>query len=786
MMPALAAAGGGAQLHARIEWAGVPTGATGLAALVLAAAIVAGIVLLYHRERATGASRLRWLCAGLRVLCLVVLGLILLRPSLAVDVERLVPGRVIALADRSASMSVRDANLPPELAKAWQEALGLSSSADPSGLTRNDLLRGLLARSDCALIRDMARANEVDLRTFAESVRSVLKLPREGGNAAAVTLPGWSPTGAATDLGGALRAALDEQGEGPLAAVVILTDGRDTEGGDLDAVADVAARRAVKLDFVGVGSPLAAANVELVELFAADHAIRGLPFPLRAFVESQGYEGRAAVLTLTATQVRTGETVEAARRQIALAADGMRQAVDFSDIPQAAGPVRYAASIEPLPGESRTDDNAASREVLVTDQKIGVLLVSGGPSLDYRFLKAAIERDPAFALTVQLSGAATEAGAPPADLSAFDVILLCDPATEQVGAEWLTRAAGLVDREGVGLAFMAGPAYSPELLSDPALGVLRDLLPVAVDAARTRALIGAAGTFTEPRPVELAEGGRGHPITSTAGEDAKFWDNVPPVYWVLPAERQKAGATVLLRCADPAFSGGMALAAVQPYGLGSVFYCGTPETWRWRQLGIEPYDRFWLQALRYCAAGHLAGADRRARISLERSVYALGEPVTVRARLLDAQLRPLEDAGAELGVELSGALVGKVELRRLANEPGLYEGVFYPEQFGSFELVYEMPDGVRAAASLQVRRPQVEFKDLRMAEPTMRELAARTGGSYLGPAEAARLPSLIPDLSRTVTEPGPLEPLWDTPYLLALLVAALAAEWMMRKRMGLL
>jgi hypothetical protein len=35
-------------------------------------------------------------------------------------------------------------------------------------------------------------------------------------------------------------------------------------------------------------------------------------------------------------------------------------------------------------------------------------------------------------------------------------------------------------------------------------------------------------------------------------------------------------------------------------------------------------------------------------------------------------------------------------------------------------------------------------------------------------------------------EPGPLEPLWDTPFLLAALVAALAVEWVMRKRMGML
>jgi hypothetical protein len=43
----------------------------------------------------------------------------------------------------------------------------------------------------------------------------------------------------------------------------------------------------------------------------------------------------------------------------------------------------------------------------------------------------------------------------------------------------------------------------------------------------------------------------------------------------------------------------------------------------------------------------------------------------------------------------------------------------------------------------------------------------------------------VPDQTRAEVEPGPLEPLWDSPWLLAFLVAALGAEWVLRKRMGL-
>jgi hypothetical protein len=786
---------------------------------MLAAAVIFAIVVLYRRERAGTAGRLRWPSCALRLFCLAALGVILLRPSLARDVERPLPGRVVVLADRSASMSVKDVNLPPELAAGWQKALGASTAAETAELTRHDILRRLLAGDNYALIRAMRRANEVDVITFAEDARVVLKVPweRQEGKASAAgavpALPDWKPTGAATDLAGAVRASLDQPGPGPLAAIVVLSDGRDTEGGDLDAVAELAAARKVPLDFVGIGSPLAARNVEAVELFSNEHAVKGLPLEMRAFVQSQGYAGQPATLVLTATDVKSGTTEEAFRKQIVLAADGVRQAVDLTAVPQAVGAVRYTAAIEPLEGESRTDDNSASREVSVTDQKVKVLLIAGEPSLEYRFLKALVSRDPAFALTVRLHGAAVEEevlgapsegvgalaegvaparaqGAAPAEgrpeLSSYDIVVLWDPAPSEVTADRVAVLADLVDREGLGLAFAAGPTHSPELLTDPALRRLRDLLPAAVDDARTRALIGEIGPFTEVRPVELAEGAAGHSILSMGGEEARFWGSVPGVYWVLPAARPKPGATVLLRCADPAFPQGVVLAAVQSYGLGRVFYCGTPETWRWRRLGIGYYDRFWLQALRYCAGGRPIGEDKRARISLERSVYSLGDPVNVSARLFDAQMHPLKDERIELAAESEGRRVGRVELRRQANEAGLYKGVFYPEEFGAFRLVHTTTDGLRAAVSLQVRRPDVEFRDLRMARQTMETLAAKTGGRYFEPSALDELPKVIPGRSRIVTEPGPLEPLWDTPFLLAALVAALAAEWVMRKRMGML
>ncbi|MHC4592160.1 MAG: hypothetical protein ACYS8L_05635, partial [Planctomycetota bacterium] len=177
------------------------------------------------------------------------------------------------------------------------------------------------------------------------------------------------------------------------------------------------------------------------------------------------------------------------------------------------------------------------------------------------------------------------------------------------------------------------------------------------------------------------------------------------------------------------------------------------------------------------------GRDRRARIILERSTYALGEPVGVRAAIRTGQAA---DERVELNVERDGARVGTVEMQPVTGETGSYDGVFYPDDFGRFELVYAEPEGGRTATPFEVRPPDVELSDVRMASGMMQELAAKTGGRYLEPDQIDQVPGLIPDLTGTVVEEGPLEPLWDTPYLLALLVGLLSAEWLARKRTGML
>ncbi len=802
MMAIIALADVGQRAYTRFEWAALPAGMWALGALTLAVALAAGVLLLYRRERTDGDARLRWavcgasVACGLRLLALASLGAILLAPSVARDVERDVPGRVIVLLDRSASMSVRDAQLPADLAGQWAAALGPAGPQPTLGpqavaaLTRQQVARSVLERHDAALLRSLATANEVDVVTFAEDTHALLSVPR---GAASVTVPDWPATGPVSDLAGALRAVLrSEPQDQPIAGIIILTDGRDTAGGDLAVAAQQARARGVRVDVVGIGSPVTPRDVAVTGLSAPARAIKGLPVRMEAFVRAQGYEGTQATLVLTAADKATGRAAEVLRRIVTLGADGRRQPVDLTHVPAAAGDSTYTASIEPLEGEFRTDNNASSTEIVVAAEKIGVLIVAGGPSYDYRFLNALIERDPTFAVTAYLHGQpAPDLPSTRQQLLAFDAVLLLDPSPDDVTAHWLKTLAGLADTEGLGVIYVPGPTYAPRLLNDAASAPLRDLLPVAPDAVRSRTMIGAPGYHTESWPLSVEPDGLGHPVlTAPAGEDATaYWRDLPALYWAFPVGDPKPGATVLMRYTDPSLrtptGAAMPLVAAQPYGLGRVVYCGSPETWRWRRAGVGRYERFWLQAVRHCAGGRLRGGARRITLMPDRASYAVADAVRVRARILDEHMQPLAAEAVTLRVERNGAQIATVQARRVPGEPGAYDAVFYPEGFGRFSVAYTAPDGARAAEPFEVREPEVEFADLRLARPAMEQLAETTGGRYVLPDALDSLPASVPDLSRTVVESGPLRPAWDRLWALALLICTLTAEWVLRKRIGL-
>ena len=74
--------------------------------------------------------------------------------------------------------------------------------------------------------------------------------------------------------------------------------------------------------------------------------------------------------------------------------------------------------------------------------------------------------------------------------------------------------------------------------------------------------------------------------------------------------------------------------------------------------------------------------------------------------------------------------------------------------------------------------------DLTGGEGFLRQLSESSGGQFLRLDQVNLLPNRLSEIRDDVNHPMEI-PLWDGPYLYALVLGCLAAEWGLRKRYGL-
>ncbi len=778
----------------RFEWGHLPRGEAGLA-LVLGATFAAALtVWLYRREGRAGALR-KGSLATLRLLALAALAVVLLEPRLAVDMTRTVPGRTVVLWDTSLSMSLADRYAEDDRREALAAAAGLAAADDVAALTRHELAWRIVSRAK--LLEGLAENNQLLVYGFADQAAAV------GSTPAALARDDLAPGGTATDLAGAVRAALSDAGGVRLAAVVAISDGRLTRGEGAQGVVAPLLAREVPLFALAIGDPVPPKNVEVVELEAEPRAMLGDPLVIEGSVRAQGLAGETvdAVLTVTrqdSTGAPAGPPVEVESQRVRIEADGEPVRLTFRYEANEVGDYVFELRVPPVSDEPVVEDNARVAPVKVTEDQARVLLVAGGPSFEYHFLKTRLTREKGAVLSVWLQsahdrypqGGNERLQALPRtfeELREFDAVVLVDPDPEGFEgglAEALKRF--VQDHQG-GLLYVPGPKHAVSFLSRPDLDPLRALLPIVPAGALDAGGRGA----TERWPLRATPDGVLHPATRLAGDTdacARAWSRLPGPFFSFPVQRVKHGGVVLVRhqvAAEVGAREGRPLIVTHFFQGGPVVFAGSDESWRWRSVAPRAYDRYWVGLLRFLVQGRLAGGRKRVELLADRQVYALGEPVHVRAQAFDTAYRPLE-VPRLTGRARVGGEERDVVFEPTAGRPGWYDATLVPPGLGVVEVALRLPDddpGSRPETlELTVRRADRELTEPQLDEALLRAVAEGTGGAVVSPGDLSALAARIPTRSEEVVVAGTPIPLWDRWGTLALVAALLGLEWLLRKR----
>ncbi len=705
------------------------------------------------------------LVSGLRLLAFTLIILFLTNPTILLQTLQKIPIPLALLLDTSESMG-----------------LPAATSAETTRLRQaQDLL------IEGRVLDTLARDFDLRVYRFAEHAQ-----PLTRDDVAAL-----AADGRATNVAQSLADVQQEYHDTPLAGIVVISDGIVTAG---EVPTETVHQTGLPVVTVGMGDPDHYRDIQVAAIEAPNFAFIHNPTEIEVTVRSWGYRGLVIPLVLK----QEGRIISTS--SLHLNDDRVTKRTTFTVTPKEVGRYRLSVETPVQVGEMLRANNHKDFQLQVRRDKIRVLVVSGRPSWNYRFLRRALKSDPSIDLIsfIILRTPTDEVNVPDDQLSLipfptnrlfteelgnFDLLifdnfsyLLYFPMLYLENIRKFVADGGAFAMFGGDQSFdLGGFANTP----------IEDILPVTLEQSRS-------GYVHSRVKMELTPEGLQHPITRLAPnveETQRIWHEMPALRGFNRARRPKPEAVTLGVTADGQFSQ-LPLMATLQYGEGRTLAFLSDQLWRWNfeLVGAKGGNHHYLNMVHQMVRWLVKEPSLRpVRLFSDKDVYQLGETVALRIRVLDHDFSPAP--GAVLNLVVSDPQGQSVRVNALpAEEPGEFQATLNAEPRGATRvevtarlgekylgedvLIYDViPSSTEAATGA----PDHEM---------LRQLAAATGGRFFTPAQvgadfAAVLRDILQrDLQYKIIEERALH-LRHTPSAFVILVVLFGAEWVIRRRAGL-
>ncbi len=713
-----------------------------LVPVVLVAAVVAAWWGWTRYGPAPGGPLAGHLARGCRAAGLALLVLFAAGPAWRTTTTTVTPGSLLIAVDGSASMAVADGpGGTPRIAAAGELAELLTARIDPS------------------------RA----------AVRwSLISAGEHSGDLDPAALAGLTASGPASPLADDLERLVARTRP---AALVVVSDGRVTDGGSLGRLAETWRAKAgtggLRVAVLATGTAAVIPDLAIDELVINREAAlnereplvvrlshRGLPAgPLRLSVQVEDETPEVRdIAPGTTTDPAVMATTEG-RAEVVLRREGTARITVTAE----AGGLRATRTVS----------------VAVRERTLAVLLLDSRPRYEVRYLREAFKRDKTVTIHAYLAegrwrrwgndGPDRLPLAGP-DLAAYDVIILGDLGPDAFRAGDLANLDAAVRKGGAGLVWLPGETGAIAGFQGQKLA---ELLPVELPDATAigRGYLGQGLRLTRTdgaARLGLLDPGEGD------------WADLPRLLGAAPVAGVRPGAEILARDRGANDGAGLPLVVTRAYGAGRAVFIGVDDTWRWRRgVGDRFLHRFHSQLLRFAAANHRG--DRTAwRVGASPRRAAPGEPLLLSL----APLRPDADIPDKAVARLmpTGDAAGRRELLvPLARDGDGFAARLAAPGPGTWEVsIAAGPDLAAVEGSdLLVVPPGAERRDPRADIPALAGFATALGGSVHTTA-ADLVEHLATDL-RTAETHASVSGLWDTLWALLLAVLLFGIDWAVRR-----
>ena len=631
--------------------------------------------------------------------------------------------------------------------------------------SRLDEARSLLLQGPSPLLRSLSENFEVRLYELGDSLRAVGEEELKG-------------LKASTSKGDLTRSL--DQLSGKTSLGLLLSDG--TMGWDGSQRTDF------PLITIPIGSLERYKDILIKEVKAPALAFRGKELTVDITLRSYGYSGLTVpvllkdgnrLLTAKSTRIQNspGETT-----------------VSLSFTPEEVGERNLSISVPQQFGEELGSNNTVSLPLKVVRDKIRVLMVSGNPSMNYRFMRTALKNDPSIDLLsfVILRTPSDIMNVPlqeqslipfPVDtlfsneLKNFDLLIFDNfRYTLFLNPLHLESIKEFV-RSGGGFAFIGGPNLPEEgrYRATP----IGEILPLRLTGKEGYRRSSSSG-------VNLSRSGLTHPITRLSSDEvdlSSFWREMPFLDGINLFEVKTSGS-VLLESSDEI---PYPILTVSGYGKGRVLVLATDYSWKWymgmvaKGKGNYGYLRFIDRMVRWLTKDP---SLEPVQVTLPEKAGLIGQEMEVRIKLREEDATGNRRSTVSLSVFSPDGSKMMTKLKS-AQRPGEFLGSFVPEKAGMYKFRVETPAG-HLEESIIITR-SLERLDAAPDHEKLKEISASTGGKYLPRGEnlLREIEEYMKRMETRFIEEKRFS-VWTTPFVLALVLAFLGGEWYLRRRWGLI
>lgn len=687
----------------------------------------------YQRTVPPASKRLKVLLALLRWGALTGGILLLAQPELKQHRVTKEPANLLLLVDKSASMALEQNNI-----------------------NRFDQVRELLQGEAFGKLTDHYKLR---FFTFSDSLEPEWRHEK--------TLADSPCTGVGTNLGKAWMQALEKFGINPPTAILLISDGAHNKGAD---PARLARLTQVPIWAIGVGSAAASNDLMIRSISASPVVYQGSKVPIEIGYRAVGMNGRTASVTL---HDPAGKSIS--RKSVNINGSFSEGVLRFEIPVEEAGRQRFVAGIDHFKDELTFDNNHRSFYLNVLANRMRILIMAGPPDQGLGDLVRRLRNDE----HVEIIQRTTRDGRfyegdwlSDELLSRIDVVILHHFPVRSNNRKELSAFAQQIKDKNLPVGFIDGGQIHPS-----GLKLFEELLPVTQLGRRTHAVNGQVlpvhrhAVIADPDAVDIAAG----------------WSKLPPVMIAEDGYKVKPQTSVLAEFTTENTNRKYPAIVVSEKGGSKSAALLMQDFWRW---GLaDPGDEGLLEPMLQRLIRWLAvrKVDKRVKLVFDKELFSLQEQVCFTVTTLDENYLPLDGVNVTAEVTRNEETGGLATLNGIGD--GRYRGSF--RSWGEGEYVISVSAQIneteigRDQGKITVEPFSIELLDVSLNDELLKAIGEASGGGYINIILADSLFDTF-DFAPVERDEEQTFRIWGKGWLLMVIIALLALEWLIRMRLGML